>query len=227
MSQVVGKGIIKDQVLQATAQAAKIGVKRFKLYYMVGLPTETESDIQGIIDLTLAAQKVAETAQAGSHVSINVGPFVPKAHTPFQHAAMASLEELDARLAQLNRDLKRTQVEVKAESTVWSEIQGVIARGDRRLAPVILSVSGQFNPKRWHKAMTQAGLSDDFYLRRAYNDKSVDPWSIVSTGVMDRYLQVSAERAFKTGAAKDLGGNGCGGPSCHKCGVCASSAEIS
>lgn len=219
LSRVVGKGIAPEQVVVAAGEAARLGVKRFKLYFMVGLPTETEQDVQDIVRLTLRVQREVETHQRGGHLTVNVAPFVPKAQTPFERLPMCGQKELKERLAMVERGLRRHQVEVKGEAPAWSAVQGVLARGDRRLAPVLKAMALRPTLASWHRAISEADLDDAFYLERVRPPEEMLAWSVVSTGVVDRYLHSTAEKALR-----GIAGSGCGGRHCHQCGVCAPDA---
>lgn len=216
LSRVIGKGIAPEQVIAAAADAARLGVKRFKLYYMVGLPTETEQDVHELVRLTLQVQRVVEAHQPGGHLTVNVAPFVPKAHTPFERLPMCGQKELKERLAIVERGLRRHRVEVKGEAPAWSAIQGVLARGDRRLAEVLKAMAAQPTLASWRRAMDEAGLEEAFYLERVRPPDETLAWTTVSTGVVDRYLHSMAEQALR-----GVAGTGCGSQPCRKCGVCA------
>jgi radical SAM superfamily enzyme YgiQ (UPF0313 family) len=215
MSKVIGKGIGREHVLQAAAEAAGLGIRQFKLYFMVGLPTETEEDVQAIVELAKSTKAVVEKSRPGSSLSINVSPFVPKAHTPFQRYPMLGVADLHARLGILETALRPKQIQVKGEGPAWSAIQGVLARGDRRLSKVLENMATQSSLSNWKRAMADAGLEDAFYTQRQREAEEILPWSVVSSGVLDQYLQRSASRGLQAS-----GPGGCQGERCGKCGVC-------
>ena len=132
---VINKRQTEAGLLAAVELAQALGFPQLKMYFMVGHPTETDDDIQGIVDLTLKARAIFRR-----NIAINATPFVPKAHTPFQWMAMTAAKTFQARQKSLRRALARHGVEVSADSPEWAEVQGVLARGDRRLAPVLLDV---------------------------------------------------------------------------------------
>lgn len=138
LRRVINKTQTEADLLAAVELAQALNFPQLKLYFMVGHPTETDEDIQGIVDLTLKARAIFRR-----NVTINATPFVPKAHTPFQWMAMTPAKTLQARQAFLKRSLTRQAVTVSADSPEWAEVQAVLARGDRRLAPVLLDIVHQ------------------------------------------------------------------------------------
>lgn len=220
LSRVIGKGIRREQVLNAAADAAKMGIRRLKLYYMIGLPTETDRDVQDIVDLTIEVQRAAEARHSGGQVTVNVAPFVPKAHTPFERLPMCDARELHERLVRVQRGLRQKGIDVKEESAKWAAVQGVLARGDRRLADVLIKMARQPTLPNWRRALDEAGLREDFYLQRQRAPDEKLPWKVVSTGVVDQYLHNSKEKGLLLATLE-----GCGRSQCRKCGVCSPSHE--
>ncbi len=179
---LVHKGIGDDDVLRAAEVAARVGFGQAKLYYMVGLPGETEADVQALIDLTLAVGERLERARRKARVVVGLTPFVPKAQTPFQWLAMAPAAVLKERLARLKAALRPHKIEVRAESVEWATVEGVLARGDRRLAAVLADMERNALPA-WQRALERQGLAADFYLRRPRALEETPPWAAISSGV--------------------------------------------
>jgi radical SAM superfamily enzyme YgiQ (UPF0313 family) len=175
LRQSIGKTQTVDDVLHAVDLAAQYGLEQVKLYFMLGLPTEDEEDVRALVDL----------AQACAHrfrrqVTVNVTPFVPKAHTPFQRRAQTPAQVVKRRLTFVERELRRQNIGVKSESPAWAEIQGTLARGDRRLADALLAVD-QLSPAAWQRALEAVGLS----VGELLSDRPAGtplPWSFVRVG---------------------------------------------
>jgi radical SAM superfamily enzyme YgiQ (UPF0313 family) len=179
LRQVINKGVTEAHLIHAAERAAYHGLRHLKLYYMIGLPTETDDDIDAIAKL---CQAVA--ARFGGRVTANVTPFVPKAHTPFQREAMESAAVLEARVTRLQKQLGRQGIEVRAESPGWARIQGILARGDRQLGTVLSSIKGT-SLKAWHRALKAHGLDEDDCVRARAPGEAL-PWAFIQTGVRAR-----------------------------------------
>ncbi len=206
----IQKGLDAEALLSAAAMAKAAGIRRLKLYFMVGLPGEGEEDIAGIGELVREVQGIF---RPGS-VTLSVAPFVPKAHTPFQWAAMAPAELLEERLQHLRKEMARLRVAVEPESVPWSRIQGVLARGDRRLAQVLAGMESA-TPAAWQRALKRAGLTEEEYLREREQDEPF-PWEVVDAGVRREVLWREWERARRGEAGPPCPEE----PECRSCGVC-------
>jgi len=209
LRRLVNKGITEEDILAAVELAQRYRFPALKLYFMIGLPGETTDDVAAIATLVDTIRK-----RFSGEIAINVSPFVPKAHTPFQWAAMAAPEILEERLAALRAGLQRENAELKTESIAWSRIQGVLARGDRRLGRVLAAMEGHTSLRAWEKALREQGLEEEEYLRERSWDETL-PWQVVDMGVNLDYLRVEAERA-----GLGLACPPCTGSGCDRCGVC-------
>lgn len=176
MAQVINKGFGELELLQGVAMARQAGLHRIKLYFMVGLPQESDADIRAIVDLV---EKVQDQLQGGT-IRLSVAPFVPKAHTPFQRVSMASAAVQQKRIRFLKRELQPQRVSVQGGSAAWSQVQGVLARGDQRLAPVLASMTG-LSLGHWRKALAKAKVHPEEYLRRREPDEPL-PWDFIVPG---------------------------------------------
>ena len=207
---VISKRQTEADLLAAVELAQALGFPLLKMYFMVGHPTENDDDIQGIVDLTLKARAVFRR-----NIAINATPFVPKAHTPFQWMAMTPAKTLQARQKTLQRALARHGVEVSADSPEWAEVQGVLSRGDRRLAPVLLDLPHP-TARGFREALTRHGLTAEEYLgERGQNDFM--PWDVIESGMKMTYLRYELKLSEH---AKP--GHRCppGAVDCLACGVC-------
>jgi len=153
----IGKRINEDDILKAVEKVASQGIKQLKLYFMIGLPKETDADIAAIALLAVRCKDIFDQHQSWSRITLTIAPFVPKAGTPFQREGMASLEVLKYRLSLLKSKLPAKGISVKNESLEWSEVQAVLSRGDERLAAVLANME-TVSLARWHQATQKAGL---------------------------------------------------------------------
>ena len=210
LRRVINKDQSEDDLLAAVELAQALNFPQLKLYFMVGHPSETDDDVQGIVDLTLAAKALFKRK-----IAINATPFVPKAHTPFQWAAMAPVKTLRARQGRLKRALAKHQVPVDADSAQWAEVQAVLARGDRRLAQVLLDAKDG-SIQAFHNALSANGLAAQEFVG-ARDSGAFQPWDVVEAGVKSSYF-LTEQRLAQSGRA----GYRCPSPSaeCEVCGVC-------
>jgi len=170
LRRLIGKNVTEAHLERAARLAGRLGVQELKLYFMLGLPTESEEDVLAIADL---AASIA--GWSGCKVTVSAAPFVPKAQTPFQRVGMAPVAVLEERLARLRQALRGRGITLRAESPAWSAVQGVLARGDRRLAAVLVAMPAN-TLAAWDAAMSAAGLRATDYLRQRAADEPL-PWS--------------------------------------------------
>lgn len=239
---VINKGLTEEMILKGAALAFRGGWTRVKLYFMLGLPTETQEDIRGIAELSnkIAAvffEEVPKEKRTNGKVQIvaSTSFFVPKPFTPFQWARQCTKEEfLDK--AFLTRKAVSEQLNQKSIKYNWHEadasvLEGVLARGDRRLSKVLLKVyekgcfydawSEYFHNDKWLEAFTECGLSMDFY---AFRERSVDellPWDFIDCGVAKEFLRREWEKAKGEEVSENCKEKcqGCGA-SRFGCGIC-------
>ncbi len=225
LRQTINKGITEEALLQAAADAYSLGWNLIKLYFMIGLPSETDEDLDAITAL------VEKTARAGQlngrgrkRISVSVGTFVPKPHTPFQWEPQLSIEESRRRLYLLKSALHKRSTALKYHSPEQSFLEGVFARGDRRLAQLTISAwqrgarldswSDYFNLQRWREAAEDCGLDLNFYLRRRETDEIL-PWSHIDSGVETDFLIEERDKSYDQIYTEDCRYHGC-----QKCGLC-------
>ena len=176
MRRAINKTQTEDDVLRAVDLAAQYDFAQLKLYFMLGLPDEQDADVQAIVDLALAC-----AGRFPRQVTVNITPFVPKAHTPFQRLAQTPAREVKRRLVRVERGLRKHRIGVKSESPAWAEIQGALARGDRRLAEALLTVERP-SPAAWRRALEMGGLSLSELLSERPASEPL-PWAFIHTGV--------------------------------------------
>lgn len=211
----INKAISEESLMRAAEMVAKHSIPILKLYYMVGLPTETEGDVRELIRLTLVLKERMEQHGARTRITVNVSPFVPKAGTPFQWLPMASSEDLEHRLYLVRVALQPKGVKVIGEGAAWSLVQGVLSRGDVRLAKVLAQTSGALSLSAWREALEEEGIEAATYLYREKPFEGPLPWSTIESGLERSYLQRELERAM--GGVESPP---CPPAHCHLCGVC-------
>jgi len=207
---VINKNITGEQVLATANQAFAGGWASVKLYFMLGLPTETLQDIEGIAQL---AQQVVEAFYQnpdkpkgkGVQVSVSAASFVPKPFTPFQWEAMDSREQICEKQQHLRTSIKSKKISVKLHDCETSLLEGVFARGDRRLADVLEAAwqagarfdgwDDQFKPQLWNDCFAACGIDPAWY-RRARKKDEVLPWEHLDVGVTKQFLRREQERAY-------------------------------
>ena len=175
---LIKKGINEEDIIQAMRKVAEYGIRQLKLYFMIGLPTETDEDVEEIARLTLKCRETLESVSPGCRITLSIAPFVPKAGTPFQREPMEEVDVLNNRVDILKKRLTPAGISIKADSPAWSRVQGVLARGDIRLAIVLADID-KLTLSEWQKALTQKGIEDRHYLREIPSNEKV-PWSMIN-----------------------------------------------
>ena len=206
LRRVINKRQGESDLLAAVELAQALNFPQLKLYFMIGHPSETDEDIQAIVDLTLRAKSIFRR-----NVTINATPFVPKAHTPFERVEMTGHKIIQGRQNTLKRALGRHHVAVHSDSAQWAEVQGVLARGDRRLAPVLLDMQ-ETTIRDFHEAMARHGLaSAEFTGLRGAGDFL--PWQICDFG----FKMPGAVQTARRGKGLDCPPET---TDCRTCGIC-------
>jgi len=193
--QVINKSISKDDVLRAVSKAAELKIKQLKLYFMVGLPSETDEDIEEMVKLALDCKSILDRKHSSSRLALSVAPFVPKAGTPFQWLPMAPLAIVKRRLALLKSSLQPKGIKIKSESPAWSEVQGVLARGDVKLAEVLADVE-QVSLSGWRQAVEKCHLDIDYYAHQRWDTTQQLPWSVIDSGIKRGHLERELNKAL-------------------------------
>jgi radical SAM superfamily enzyme YgiQ (UPF0313 family) len=166
-----------------------------KLYFIIGLPGETDEDVGDIVRLALGIRERLDRGGA-TRLTLNVAPFVPKAGTPFQWLPMTPAAVLEERFRRLRADLPKRGVRLNGESPAWSRVQGALARGDSELATVIAGME-KVTLAGWKKAVQDAGLDLDYYVNNRWNIAEPLPWDIVSGASRPERLCAELEEALK------------------------------
>ncbi|MDO8690407.1 MAG: radical SAM protein [Dehalococcoidia bacterium] len=193
---IINKGVTEAEVFLGVDLASEFRVKRLKLYFMVGLPGERDEDIGALIDLCLASRARLDAGSPTTELVTSLTPFVPKPGTPFQWEPMMPAPQIMERLDRIRRALKRQHIKVRHESPDWCAVQGILARGDRRLAGVLAGAE-RADLSSWQKALNEAGLDGREYLH-GFPLKSDLPWGYIDTGLPEGLLERQRSLAMDT-----------------------------
>ncbi len=174
----ISKGLREEDITQAVTKVAAQPFKHLKLYFMLGLPTEMDEDIEEIIKLALKCQALLGKSQKGCRLNLNVAPFVPKAGTPFQWLGMAGVATIERRIARLKDCLSGQGIEVKAESPEWSHVQAALSRGDASMGAVIADMD-KTSLAAWRKAVKKTGVNFDHFVLEKWDKNTTLPWGMI------------------------------------------------
>ena len=215
LRRVINKGISEEHLKNAATLSAKSGIQHMRLYIMIGLPTETDEDIEAIVGLAERTQ--AHMAEVGckGRLTLSINPFIPKPFTPFQWMAMDNQKTVEKKLQYIKKALqKNRRIEVLVESPKEAYIQGVLARGDRRLGAVLAACAADRGSKSFKAEMKAAGLDMD---ELNYRERSFDeflPWSHLDMGMDEGYLEMEWKRSVDEAYTPPCV------QGCKRCGVC-------
>lgn len=225
---VINKGVTEEDLLETTGAAFREGWRAVKLYFMIGLPTETDEDLDGIARLAKEVLDLGRKARVPRNklrVTVSVSSFVPKAHTAFQWEPQEVLSELKRKQDYLAGRLKERGIVFNYHDAGLSFMEAVFARGDRRLGAVLVQAielgcrfdgwSEYFNFERWLQAFRLAGIDPAGYANRRYGYEDHLPWDHIDSGVSRRYLVDEHRRALAGMTTAD-----CRTGSCPGCGLC-------
>ena len=221
---IINKGISEEALLADAAAAYGAGWRLIKLYFMIGLPGETMDDVLAITDLARKVKNEGRRSGKGGEVNVSVSSFVPKPHTPFQWESQISYEEILGKQEYLRLELKKRKLNFKWQDAPLSVMEGVFARGDRRLGAVLREAVSRgcrfdgwgehFKFRTWLESFAAVGLDPRFYLRERKQDEPL-PWDHLDCGVPKEYLWREREKAFAGLPTAD-----CRFSECSGCGVC-------
>ncbi len=191
---MINKGFSEDDILTAVDRMAGHRFRQLKLYFIIGLPTETDADIEDIIRLSLAIKERLDRHGEGIRITLNATPFVPKAGTPFQWLPMASRKTLSDRLAILRNNLPLKGIKLNEESPAWSRIQGVLSRGDEKIAPVLAGME-EVSLGGWRNAAEANQLDTGYYADKRWDTEQKLPWGMIDNGINIERLYGELEKA--------------------------------
>jgi radical SAM family uncharacterized protein/radical SAM-linked protein len=207
MRDVVNKNVTEAQLMETAERVFSRGWDRMKLYFMIGLPTEQDEDVRGIVDTGVKTSRIGRSITKRAEVTVSVSTHVPKPHTPFQWAAMDTLETIDRKQALLRETVRpHRAVKLRTHDARGSVLEGILARGDRRLGDVIerAYVNGarfdswdeQFDLEIWQEALQHHGVEPDLYLGTLPMHARL-PWSHIDVGLEDGFLAREYRKALQ------------------------------
>lgn len=221
---VINKGVTEEDIMGACANAFKNGWSKVKLYFMMGLPTETDEDLKGIADLAGRIRELYHTIRGRNdcRITVSVASFVPKPFTPFQWMPQCSVEEIERKQQYLKSLFTDRHIKFAYHDAKTGRLEAVLARGDRQLAKVILkawekgckydSWTEFFDYDRWMDAFEECGVDPDLYACRQRDEYEAEPWDHIDCGVNKDYLRKEwrlARRGILTHDCRHLACNGC------------------
>lgn len=225
---VINKGVTEQDLMSAVSAAFSAGWQSVKLYFMIGLPTETIDDLDGIALLAGLVLKKGEEIGVKRNrlkVTVSVSSFVPKSHTPFQWEQQNTIEEIRNKQFYLKSLLKDRRITLKWHDPEVSFLEGVLARGDRKLADVLERAwqlgsrfdgwSECFDYQRWDKAFKDVGIDPSWYAYRRYQYSDVFPWDHIEAGLSREFLIRESKQALNALPTPD-----CRIGTCPDCGIC-------
>ena len=223
---VINKNLTEDEILTTCANAFSGGWNNVKLYFMLGLPTETDEDVLGIAELVykviLTWKEHAVNKKRGLRVHVATAYFVPKPHTPFQWEKQITPQEYLRRCRLLKSHFYSKSIEYDYHAPDLSQLEAVFARGDRRLGAVIEEAvkngarldgwDEYFDYAKWQDAFRKCGVDEDFYTVRGYGEDELLPWDTIDVGVTKKFLKLERKRAYESKITPDCrhGCAGCG-----------------
>jgi radical SAM superfamily enzyme YgiQ (UPF0313 family) len=200
LRRVINKTITNDEILNAAEMIFSNGFENLKLYYMIGLPTETDDDLVAIRDLTLQLHDVmlrhARTRGRIGRIVASVNPLVPKPATTYQWLPMERSEAIEQKMKRLRTlvsDIDNVYFNIKSER--HSYYQALLSLGDRRVAPAI--EAAERNGGQWRRAVADAGVDGDFYIFRDRSADAVLPWDIIDGGMKDQFFRGELEKSLR------------------------------
>lgn len=221
---VINKGITEEDIYSAVSQAIDLGWTHIKLYFMIGLPTETYEDLDGIADIAKNIMDIKRDSGKGGRfsVTVSVSNFVPKPHTTFQWAAQDTAESFREKHNYLREKLKIKGVTFNYHDDDTSVLEAILARGDRRVGELLLSAYNKgckmdswteyFVREKWDEAMKETGILPEDYATRERSVEEVLPWDIISSCISKEYLIKEREKSIAESTTHDCryGCTGCG-----------------
>jgi len=217
----INKGNTEEDLLKTSALVFDAGWRAVKLYFMIGLPGEEETDLEGIASL---AHKVLRTSRNRGQVTVSLSTFVPKPHTPFQWQRQIGLEEISAKQSFFKSRLRHRNIQIKWHDARMSLLEGLFSRGDESLGPLIETAYGngcrfdgwsdQFRNDRWENAMDRLGIEPAAFLGERPPEAPF-PWDHIDCGINRQFLLEEAQKAHDEVLTADCRLDGC-----YQCGVC-------
>jgi radical SAM family uncharacterized protein len=224
MRKVINKGITEEAILTAADSLIANGIPNLKLYFMIGLPTETADDVEAIIRLCKKIKhrflKSSRSQKRIGEITISLNCFVPKPFTPFQWVAMDEVSSLKKKIQKIKNELKKVpNIRIHSDIPRWAYIQALFSRGDRKVAD-ILSLA-HTNKGNWAQTLKAVSTNSDFYTLRERDVNENLPWDFIDQGIKKSFLQQEFQRALKA-----LPSPACRVETCNICGVCNQESDV-
>ena len=218
MRMVINKGLTENDILNAATTLVENGIPNLKLYFMIGLPTETEADVDAIISLVKQIKHRFLTSSRARKrigtITVSLNSFVPKPFTPFQWAAMEEVSQLKRKIKKIKSVLRKVaNLRINSDVPRWAYIQALLSRGDRKVAD-ILSLA-HANRGNWAQTLKTAPVNPSFYVHRERSPDERFPWDFIDHGIKKSFLQREYQRAIQ-----GLTTPACRVETCRICGVC-------
>jgi len=224
LRRVINKSLTNEEILKASKSVYEAGWNLIKLYFMIGLPGEEEQDLIDIINLAKNVASLGRKRGKKNVLNVSVSTFVPKSHTPFMWESQLKYEESWKRINIIRDRLRGSAVKVKWNQPELSWLEGVFARGDRRLTRPLIKAwekgarydawGEHFNMERWKDSFKECDVDPDTYLYRKRSLNEIMPWEHISSGVTTEYLKKERQNAFNNIMIPDCR------KKCLNCGVC-------
>lgn len=226
---IINKNITKEEIARTVQNAFDLGWQVIKLYFMIGLPFEQDDDLNDLIDLVKELRRFRGLKKGGNHpkgkIHMSVATFIPKPHTPFQWAPQISIAESKEKIEYIRKSLKLPGIEFKWQNPEVSILEGLWARGDRRLSGLLKDAYGKgclfdgwsdrFDYKKWMQSVADTGVNIDFFTTRKRNVSEPFPWDHIDIRISKEYLEQEWNRAKEGETTPDCRFGGCG-----QCGSC-------
>jgi radical SAM family uncharacterized protein/radical SAM-linked protein len=202
---VIGKSLNEQDLLNTAEVAFSCGWNLIKLYFMIGLPTEKEEDLKGIVDLLKKVLRAGKETGRGKNLNVTISPFIPKPHTPFQWEKLEDTDSLQRKIRYLKIDSRRRGLHLKFRDPQVSYLEGILGRGDRRICSVIFSAwkkgakldswTEHFNYQFWREAFTEQGIDPYSYAQEKDPNLPL-PWDHIDKAIRKEYLKKERNRAY-------------------------------
>ncbi len=225
LRRVINKDYAEEQMFGSLEDALRAGWDVFKLYFMVGLPTETEEDIDAIVELIKKIRRMGRKIRGKRfRINVSLSAFVPKPHTPFQWESMVDADSLDDKYRAVTSKIRYRDVKISWRPAELCMLEALLSRGDRRLGAVIYGAwrrgarfdgwTSELNAELWASAMAEHGIDFDTVTNFTYRPDDALPWDHIQTGITKRYLTEELARSRSEEFTSDCRDK------CLACGVC-------
>jgi radical SAM family uncharacterized protein len=218
MRRVINKGITEENILTAATSLVENGIPNLKLYFMIGLPGETNVDVDAIVKLVKKIKhRFLTSSRARKHIgsiTVSLNSFVPKPFTPFQWTAMEEVATLKRKIKKIKEDLKKVpNLRINSDIPRWAYVQALFSRGDRKVADILTSAHA--NKGNWTQTLKTVAVNPDFYVYRERGRDELFPWDFIDHGIKKSFLLKEYQRAQKGLTTPE-----CKVENCRICGAC-------